>query len=127
MYLADRVPLDNLLLDDLEFSDSEIDAAMDLMAARYNTIPPFVSNETKESFPFMYEGTIGTSYFLLKSKSINMMRNNLNYQAADGVAINDLERRKEYMAIADAMYQEFVDNCRRIKLSINAESCYGYV
>jgi hypothetical protein len=126
-FLMDRTASENFLLDDLEFTDDEINNAMVLTVDRYNATPPMVDMYTSETFPFRYEMLLGASSILMKIKSINMMRNNLNYQTSDGVAINDLDKRREYLGMAQALEQEFMDRIMKIKISRNAEQCYGYV
>jgi hypothetical protein len=126
-FLMDRTASENFLLDDLEFTDEEIGNAMVLAVDKYNSTLPLVNTYTSESFPFRYEMMLGASAILLRSKATNMMRNNLNYNTSDGVAINDLERRKEYLGMAQSFDAEFTDRIQKIKVSKNAEECYGYV
>jgi hypothetical protein len=126
-FLMDRSASDNFLLDDLEFTDEEINNSMVLAVDKYNATPPMVDMYTSENFPFRYEMLLGASSILMKIKAINMTRNNLNYQSSDGTAINDLDKRNEYHSISQALDAEYMDRIRRIKVSRNAEQCYGYV
>lgn len=123
----DRTASENFLLDDIEFTDEEINNAMVLAVDRYNSTLPLVNTYTSENFPYRYEMMLGSSAILLRAKAVNMMRNNLNYQTSDGVAINDLERRQEYFQLAQAFDQEFLDRITKLKVSKNAEECYGWV
>lgn len=126
-FLMDRTASENFLLDDIEFTDEEINNAMVLAVDRYNSTLPLVNTYTSENFPYRYEMMLGSSAILLRAKAVNMMRNNLNYQTSDGVAINDLERRQEYFQLAQAFDQEFLDRITKLKVSKNAEECYGWV
>jgi hypothetical protein len=126
-FILDRVPADNFLLDDLEFTEEQINSARCLVADKYNSTPPFVEQLTGSVFPYRYEFMLGVASSLLKTKAINMMRNNLNYQNSEGTSINDLEKRREYLELSGAMSQEFDQRVRQIKVSKNAEDCYGYV
>ena len=123
----DRTASENFLLEALEFTDDEINSAMVLAVDKYNATLPLVNTYTSETFPYRYEMLLGASAILLRSKAINMMRNNLNYSTSDGVAINDLERRKEYLQMAQAFDQEIIGLITKIKVSKNAEDCYGWV
>jgi len=126
-FMMDRTASENFLLDDLEFTDDEINNAMVLTVDKYNATLPLVNTYTSDNFPYRYEMLLGASGILMKIKAVNMMRNNLNYQTSDGVAINDLEKRKEYFQIAQMFDQEFLDRVTKIKVSKNAEECYGWV
>jgi len=125
-FLMDRIADDNFLLEAVEFTDEEVNNAMVLAVDKYNATLPLVNTYTSDNFPYRYEMLLGASAILLKIKAINMMRNNLNYQTSDGVAINDLEKRQEYFQLAQAMDQEFLDRITKIKVSKNAEECYGW-
>lgn len=126
-FLMDRTASENFLLEDLEFTDDEINSAMVLAADKYNSTAPLVNTYTSENFPYRFEMLLGASAILLRSKAVNMMRNNLNYQTSDGVAINDLDRRKEYFQLAQSFDEEFIARITKIKVSKNAEECYGWI
>jgi len=127
VFMMDRTPSENFLLDALEFTDDEINTAMVLTVDKYNATPPLVDFYTSESFPYRYELLLGASSTLLKMKATNSMRNNLNYQTSDGVAIDDKAKRQEYFQLAQANDAEFMQRIKALKVSKNAEACYGYV
>ena len=126
-FLMDRMANENFLLEDIEFTDEDISNAIVLTVDRYNSTTPLVNTYSSTDFPYRYEMLLGASAMLLRAKAINMMRNNLDYSTADGVAINDLDKRKEYFSVAQAFDAEFIDRITKIKVSRNAEECYGYI
>lgn len=126
-FLMDRTAAENFLLDSVEFDDSDISSAMSLVVDKYNSTLPFVDYFTTENFPYRYEMLVGASGFLMRSKSINYMRNRLDFSTKDGTTIQDKQKTGEYMSIANGLIQEFDKRVTDIKRMKNAESCYGHV
>jgi len=127
MFMVDRTAKDNFLLDDLEFDDPQIISAMRLTVDKFNSTTPAIAFYTAETFPWRYELLLGTASILMRMAAVNMGRNRLDYSDASGTAVQDKNKSQEYMAMASAMAQEFETRSRSIKVSMNAESCYGSV
>ena len=126
LYLLDRSAGDNLLLDDVDFSNELLDLAQELVLDRYNTTDPFIEvRHTVEDFPYKVEFLMGVTAQLLRSKGINMKRNQLNYSSASGTAVDDKKQADEYLAMSAQMFQEFDSRVRKIKCHININEGYG--
>lgn len=127
MFMVDRSASDNFLLDDLEFEDEQMLSAMRLCVDKFNSITPAIAFYTVEDFPWRYELLLGTASILLRMGAVNMGRNRLDYSDASGTAVQDKNKSQEYMSMSMAMAQEFDTRCKAIKVSMNAEACYGSV
>lgn len=126
-FLMDRTAAENFLLDSVEFSDEDIQSAMMLAVDKYNSTLPMVDTYEIESFPYRYELMLGAAATLLRAKAVNFSRNRLDFTTKDGATINDKAKTQEYMALANAMMQEFDARITNIKKTKNAEECYGNV
>jgi hypothetical protein len=127
MFLIDKAPEDNYLLDDVEYTNEEICSACQFCVDKYNSQPPYVDTYTVATWPYRYEMLIGTSAMLLRMKAINMTRNRLDYTQQDGTAVQDKNKAPEYLALAKDLMAEFTDLITKIKVSKNMEACYGSV
>jgi len=126
--LLDRCPADNPLLDDLEFSDSEIAFAIRRPVDEWNERPPHLMNAqyTPATFPYRYYWMEATAGELLKMASRNLLRNKLDYQAA-GLSINDKSRAEVYVQLAEQIHIQYLEWMQHEKFRINAEGVYGGV
>jgi len=124
--LLDRCPEENALLDDFEFSDSEIMFAIMRPVDEWNETPPIIQNYqyTAATFPYRYHWLDATCAELLKMTSRKLIRNKLDYNAG-GVAVNDKSRAPIYAQLAEQMHMEYIRWMRLEKARINAENCYG--
>ncbi len=127
LFMLDRGAEDNFLLDDREFDNKIIDAAVMLTVDKYNTTEPFCDTQTVLSFPFRYELMLGVCSTLLRSKAINMARNSVDYQTKGGVTVDENRNYEAYMVMAKEMAAEFTDRVRKIKSWINMNQGYGSV
>lgn len=126
-FMMDRTASENFLLDSVEFSDEDINSALTLSVDKYNSTLPMVDSYTTENFPYRYELMLGASATLLRSKGLNYLRNNLDFQTKDGVTVNDKNKAGDYLKLADVMMQEFDNRITQIKKTKNAEQAYGWV
>lgn len=126
-FMMDRTASENFLLDSVEFSDEDINSALTLAVDKYNSTLPMVDSYTTENFPYRYELMLGASATLLRSKGLNYLRNNLDFQTKDGVTVNDKNKAGDYLKLADVMMQEFDNRITQIKKTKNAEQAYGWV
>jgi hypothetical protein len=94
------------LLDDFEFEDTEIAAAMRWVVDRWNNTPPPVCMYSYANFPYRYWWIRGTMIQLLNIAVKRYARNRLPYQAG-GVTIDDQNKAAEYQGIADREFKEF--------------------
>jgi len=127
MFLVDKSPSDNFLLDDVEYTNEEISSACQFCVDKYNSQPPYVDKYTLASWPYRYELLIGASAMLLRMKAINMVRNRLDYTQQDGTAVQDKNKGAEYLAMSKELMAEFTDLITKIKVSKNMEAAYGSI
>lgn len=126
LFLLDRTADDNFLLDDVDFQNDLLDMAQILTFDRYETTDPFIGVDfTIENFPFRLELLLGVTGFLLKSKGLNLKRNQLNYTSAAGTAVDDKSTAEAYLAMADKFLAEFDSRVHKIKGNININQGYG--
>lgn len=124
--LIDRFAKDNFLLDNVEFDDGLLASAMTMMVSAYNETPPMLSSMyTIETFPFKYYGAIGAAGHLLRSMSINMARNQLNFTTTSGMSVQDKDKATIYRTIGNEMWNEYMGWMKSQKVSRNMEEAYG--
>lgn len=126
VFLRDKDPDANLLLDDYEFNPEELTSAMNLTVDKWNETSPELGNYTVDSFPWRYHMLIGTCANLLRMAGYRYQRNDLQYQIGGG-AVMDQAKAQSYHATADRLASEF-DAWMRIKKSeIQASIGWGAV
>jgi hypothetical protein len=125
MFLRDRADY-NLLLDHVQFTDRELDLAVEMAVSSYNCVTP-VSYLTPQSFPpqFAYILLLGTTRFLLMSESFNQAKNQLTYQAGDIAPIGIDDKAQLYSQLANTIKAEWDELVRGQKTQANLEASYG--
>lgn len=120
MFLRDTVA-QNILLDDIEHSEEDIQLAMRLTVAKWNSITPITNLQYPEQLN-EYILLCGVCGLLLKSEGIRQKRNQL--QAGDGNIDNVSLDEKEaiYYRWATHFQAEFNDKAQRMKVQQNLES-----
>jgi len=126
MALYDLDPELNMLIDRLEFEDAQIAYCMQRPIDMWNETPPQVTIYTQATFPsreFWLRGTMG---FLLRQISYLYTRNTLNYQAG-GMSVNDQDRGKDYLTLANGLLGEYKEWMERTKTAQNLSQFYGTI
>lgn len=124
IFLRDKDPEANLLLDDFEFASKEIFAAMTDIVDKWNETPPFVQIYSVESFPFRYHMKLGACAILLRMAAHRFRRNQLDYTIGGG-SVQDQNKDKDYTGAADRLMAEFNEWLLRAKVSFNMENGWG--
>ena len=130
MAIKDRVPGDNFLLDDLEWTDNEIMFAIRRPIDYWNDMPPDVSQFTAGAysparFPYRYywmEGIVGE---LLRMAALNLTRNRMPVQAG-GIQTDDKIRADAYLKISEEFLQRYREWVVQKKYEINIHNCWGF-
>lgn len=124
--LMDRCPVDNFLLDNVEFDDSIIMWAMRRPIDKWNESAPILRRYTytPANFPWRYYWVNGVMGELLKAAGRNYSRNNLRYQGG-GLSVNDKDKAQEYMAFGNELQAEYDDWMMRTKIALNASQAWG--
>ena len=128
MFLIDRRPEDNFLLDATEFSPAQVAGALQLCVDKYNSTTPLLNEGFNvDTFPYRYEGVIGTAAILLRMMAVNLTRNRLDYSTQEGTAVQDRARAQEYVALAKDLSAEFDARIKALKVQANLQGFYGGV
>jgi hypothetical protein len=108
----------NPLHDDVEFTDSELEVALEQAVLHANIIGRPTSY-TLSAFPNTYVLNVGAVAHLQKSEGIRQLRNQASFQDGNiqGVGIDD--KSSGYLQIAQVMQQEFTMHINNIKITTN--------
>lgn len=128
IWIRDKDPAANLLLEDYEFSPEEIRTAVTLAVDKWNDTPPFMSgyHYTVDSFPFRSALLTGAVANLLTIAGHRYRRNRLNYTVPGG-AVDDKNKATEYDAAAARLAQEYTLHIQHIKRSLNMEQGWAVI
>ena len=126
IFIRDRDPDMNELLDDLEFTKEEIQQAQTLCVDRFNDFPPMIGRFTINTFPFRYYFLVGTCANLFTMAAISYRRNKLNANITGG-AVDPKNKDKDYNQAAVLLSDEFQKWMERAKAQMNMEQCWGSV
>lgn len=124
MFLRDRAD-NNILLDAVQFTDNELDLAMEMAVSGFNAVTP-QTNLTPQSFPqhLQWVLLIGTTRFLLMSESFLQVRNQATVQDGDIAPIGIDDKAALYSQLAQNLKTEWDELVRGIKTQNNMESAY---
>jgi len=124
-FMMDRETEDNFLLDDVEFDEETIARGLQFVVDGYNTMAPFVDHYEVGCFPYRNEAILGAAAYCLRSKGINLKRNEASSRTEGGTTLDDRRGKAEaYLAIAANLSQESKASIQQIKISKNVESGY---
>ena len=125
MFLRDRAE-NNILLDDVQFSDTELNTALEMTVSSYNAVTP-QTNLTPQNFPthLRYVLLIGTARYLLMSESFVQARNQATVQDGDIAPIGISDKAALYAQLSKDLKSEWDELVRGIKTQNNMESAYG--
>lgn len=132
MFMRDRAPK-NILLDDVQFTDDELNLALEMATSAYNSVTP-QTTFTPSTWPphIKYVLLIGTVRFLLMSESFMQVRNQATVQDGDISPIGIDDKAALYSQMAQGLKAEWDELVRGIKTQNNMEAAYdglgsGYV
>jgi hypothetical protein len=127
MFLRDRADK-NILLDDVQFTDDELNQATEMTVSAYNCVTP-QTRHTPSSFPehARYLLLIGTARYLLMSESFMQVRNQATYQDGDIAPIGIDDKAALYSQMAQSLKAEWDELVRGMKTQNNMESAYNTV
>lgn len=125
MFLRDKAE-HNLLLDHVQFSDDELNLAMEMAASAFNTITP-MSSFTASTFPInlRYLLLIGTARFLMMSESFIQLRNEVTFQDGDISPAGIFGKQAAYSQLAAQLKAEWDELSRGVKSQLNMEGAYA--
>lgn len=115
--------LNNILLDEVQFSDAEIDRAIEMATLRFNSTPVLTSFDWR-SIPedILFHGV---AYWLMLSESFLQLRNQVSVPADDLGVIGIDDKYQLYTQHAQQMRQTFEQHIRDWKDAYNINRGYG--
>lgn len=121
-------PNKNILLDDVEFTQAEVDQALRYVTSLYNVVTP-ISSITVDGWPAgtQWIQLLGVSWYLVRSASFGQGRNQLTYQAGDIAPVGIDDKFTLYQNLAQTLKMEWDTLVQEYKIQLNLESCYGSV
>lgn len=123
--IRDKCREDNFLLDNVEFSDTEIAWAIRRPVECWNErLPPLRTVYTAATFPYRYYWLIGVVGELLQIAAPHYERNRLRYSAA-GLSVDDKDKAGFYERAAQKYLDEYRKWVDEKKYSINLGNAYG--
>lgn len=116
----------NILLDDVQFTDAELNNALEMAVSSFNAMTP-QSNLTPSSFPthLRYLLLIGTTRFLLMSESLMQVRNQATVQDGDIAPIGISDKAALYAQLSQQLKAEWDELSRGVKTQNNMEGAYA--
>ena len=117
--IRDKCREDNFLLDNVEFSDTEIAWAIRRPIEYWNeTPPPLRPLYDATNFPYRYHWLNGVVGELLLMSAMHYERNRLRYSAA-GLSVDDKDKAGYYDKAGQKLIDEYREWVERKKYSIN--------
>jgi len=124
--LRDECPAANFLLDDYEYTNKEIFAAMRRAVDYWNEQPPYIRPYTYDNFPFRHHWIIGAIGLLLRQVGRHKLRNYMNVSSG-GTNVDDQGRWRDYHALGDQYWSEYREWVRLKKIEINLNLGWGSI
>jgi hypothetical protein len=119
MFLRDYAP-NNILLDQVQFTDTEIQEAVDFATDEWNSIVPLTGTSIPKSLLLL-----GTAAWLSMSESFLQLRNQATYQDGNIASIGVDDKHVPYLQMARALKEEWKTTAREYKKYNNAAGGYG--
>jgi hypothetical protein len=113
----------NILLDNVEFTEDEIEKAMGFAVDRYNLLTP-TTNITTDTFPNRWLLLIGTCIHLLQSAAFLQLRNQATYNDGDVERIGIDDKFALYQQLASQLSGDWNTHAQKIKQQKNMEDAY---
>lgn len=116
----------NILLDDVQFSQDEVNLAVEMATSAFNAVTPQTSL-TPASWPqhLQYVLLLGTARYLMRSESFLQIRNQATYQDGDIAPIGIDDKQAAYSQLANMLKEEWDELVRGIKTQNNMEGAYN--
>ena len=124
MALLDYSPEYNILLNDLEFSDLQIIAAIKRPVNEWNETPPDIRRYTYSNFPWREFWLKGTCSYLLEMAAHRYNRNAMPHNAS-GLTMDVMNKGNVYYSTAMALRQEWKAFIMSKKTELNMADCWG--
>ena len=119
-------PNKNILLEDVEFSQEDVNQGVVMVTSAYNVMTP-ISMIDPTGWPSgsKYLLLLGVAWYLIKSAAFLQLRNQATYQDGDIAPIGIDDKFPLYMQLWQALKQEWDEMTKLYKTQLNLESAYG--
>jgi len=122
MLLRDRAP-NNLLLNDVQFTNGDIDRAVKFAVGEYNLVSPVTTvgwRLVPEPVLFLL-----TASYLMLSESFLQLRNQVSVPT-DGLGVIGIDDKSaQYAQMRSILKEEGLNGAKQFKVQQNLESAYG--
>ena len=108
----------NPLHDDVEFSDEELNVALEQAVQHANVIGR-PTTYTTSTFPNDYVLKLGAVSHLMKSEAMRQLRNQAQFQDGNIQGVGLDEKSGNYIQLSQMMQQEFTQHVNNIKITSN--------
>lgn len=119
-FTRDIASHNRLLRFEEEFTDAEIERAINKALAKFNGIPPRIGEYTLATFPDDSLIVDMATCQILKMTGLQKTRNTLNYSDG-GLTVADTEKVGLYMNWANSLCQMALAEAKELKMVLNAE------
>jgi len=113
----------NILLDEVQFEEEDISAAMHFAVSEYNAMTP-MTTFNEDSFPNDWVLLLGTCAHLMFSEAILQLRNQATYQDGDISNIGVDDKHAFYLGLKDSLKNEWKTVAQKMKQQQNMETAY---
>jgi hypothetical protein len=113
----------NILLDNVQFTQDDIEKAMSMVTSRYNLLSP-TTTYTPDTFPNEWLFLIGVCSHLMHSEAFLQLRNQADYQDGDVQNPGIDNKFTAYKQLSDALAADWTGNAQKLKQQMNMEGCY---
>lgn len=125
--IMDVSPENNQLLNDLEFSDIQIYAAVQRCIDEWEETPPcLMQHFNARTFPFREHLIKGVVGYLMQEVAYKYTRNRMQYNAS-GIQLDQNDKGPQYIALANQARDEWLRFVAGMKSSMNMNECFGTV
>lgn len=119
-------PNKNILIDDVEFTQDDVNQGIEMVTSAYNLMTPQTSI-SPQSWPItgQYLLLLGVAWYLIKSASFLQLRNQATYQDGDIAPIGIDDKFALYTQLWQVLKAEWDQLAKDSKIQNNLESMYG--
>ena len=121
-FVVDKIE-NNYLVSGEELSDTQINIAMELTLADWNSTPPTAANSL-DNFPYKHILMSGTLYRCFMGLAALLARNTFAFTDG-GLSIPLEERFQLYQALSGMFQGEYNATMAKVKININMEEGWG--
>jgi hypothetical protein len=121
-------PDNNILIDDVQFSQDDVNQGVEMITSAFNAITPqtrFLPQSWPQHLQFLL--LQGVTWYLLQSEVFLQIRNQATYQDGDIAPIGIDDKYSQYQQLAQVLRQSWEHTAQQVKIQNNLESMYGSI